>query len=125
MSGTIGPHTDLELVLLLSGHKDIAYFTDDWVPDEEFYPYVKSGRIVKLVKKFENMGHLAVYYFLPGREDLAEELHSVIEKSFIASEECSAEIEARIGKILGYTDEDIEFYLNSRAQKRGERGRVR
>ncbi|MBP5858654.1 hypothetical protein KAJ83_16660 [Marivibrio halodurans] len=117
----IGPHEDRELELMLSGEKPLAYFSEltradfEW-PDEEFEPYVESGRIIKreilhveiILGVDEEIRSL--YFVLPGEEWRIDKAHA--NRIRVCRTAKDKERDAReMGELLGYTPHEIKVFL--------------
>lgn len=122
----IGPHEGRELELMLAGKKPAAMFYDafpsrEFIPDEQFAPYVTSGRIlmkeVFLTSKKLNCVMSYVFYALPNEAWRLEELEKLKSQSFNQKAPDHTEIDRAIGRLLGYSEQAIEFFI-ARQQKR-------
>lgn len=116
----IGPHELRELELMLKGEKPLAMFSDAVpgtieLPEADFEPYVKSGRIVKRVEFLDSTisDHTFrfLYYALPGEEWRISELHRLITAGHLENYRFNGDDERRIGRLLGYSDAQIETFL--------------
>lgn len=123
-TGRIGPHEGIELELMLSGKKLVSFF-QDWVPYDDFKPYLDSGQIVMVQRQEQGWPFAYTYFVVKGHEDLAEDLHVCIVNAYIAVEkeydlESRLAIERKIGEMLGYSEADIEVWLDRiRHNRRG------
>lgn len=121
----IGPHEGRELELMLSGVKPLAYFSEltradfEW-PDEEFEPYVRSGRILKReILHIETIRGVdeeirSLYFALPGEEWRIDKAHANRMRGNEIGKE--TEFDSReMGILLGYTDHEIDVYIAWRA----------
>ena len=111
--GKLGPHEECELELLLSGEKPIALFYD--LLPTEFLEHLEQGTLSMLSKDIETslpspFSIMLIYKNAP-LADL-NELMMCIETLFKETnfEKC-IELERRIGQLLGYSAQDIEFYI--------------
>jgi hypothetical protein len=116
----IGPHEDRELELMLIGEKPLAMFGDALgstyeFPEAKFAPYVADGTIIRreIVYRPEKAGVACrfVYFARPDEEWRIKAMHQINEKLFVRGEPASPEIERQIGRLLGYTEADIEQYI--------------
>ena len=87
----LGPHEGRELELLLSGEKPIAFFYEG-LPDE-FLPYLESGILKSRTKT------------------TTTRLPNIQIENILIYKDVAIELERRTGQLLGYREEDIEFYL--------------
>ncbi|MFL9497862.1 hemin receptor [Acinetobacter baumannii] len=111
--GKLGPHEGQELELLLSGHKSIALFYD--LLPTEFVKHLEQGSLSMLSKDIETSLSLPFSIMLIYKDaSLADlnELMLCIEKSLKETQlEDRLELDRRIGQLLGYSTQDIEFYI--------------
>ncbi|HCJ6432739.1 hemin receptor [Acinetobacter baumannii] len=111
--GKLGPHEGQELELLLSGHKSIALFYD--LLPTEFVKHLEQGSLSMLSKDIETSLSLPFSIMLIYKDaSLADlnELMLCIENSLKATQlEEHLELNRRIGQLLGYSTQDIEFYI--------------
>ena len=110
----LGPHEGRELELLLSGEKPIAFFYEG-IPDE-FLPYLESGILKSRTKttttRIPNIQMENILIYKDVAIEQVDKLISVIELSLNQPKAGFVpELERRIGQLLGYREEDIEFYL--------------
>ena len=112
----VGPHEGREFDLMRAGQKDVAFFTD-WDPpglDEilaEGFCLLKFRALVHEGKPI--FSHIL---FRPGFEQSAIRLKEMVEEEgtgFVP------EREHEIGRILGYTVEEVEAFLAHVTRKRG------
>lgn len=116
----IGPHEGRELELMLSGTKPAAMFYDvfpsrEFIPAEKFLPYVKKGHILakEVTFNIEKFNCITTYMFyaLPSESWRIDQLEK-LQRSFIDGTCTDSNATNReIGKLLGYSDEAIDFYL--------------
>lgn len=124
----IGPHDGRELELMLAGTKPLAMFSDlipsnyEW-PDAAFEPYVSSGALVKqefltnAQDGYHKVRHL--YFALPKEAWRIERAHALSLLNFDiwceeAEESCSL-----LGRLLGYSEKEIEAFINWARERRG------
>lgn len=114
-------HTNFELALMLDGRKPFAMFSDEessWIPKEiraYFRPYVDKGAIIERVEPFvEGKFRLVrILYALPKEEwrfDAYTELMS--------ERHWTDESEYRLGRLLGYTEEQCQWWIRQRREAR-------
>lgn len=117
----IGPHEGRELDLMLKGEKPLTYFSEPMrssyeLPDAEFEPHVKAGRIVKkdFIEDWTIDGRAEqvrfLYYALPNEEwriDAAIKLTMPSQRHVTDYDE----IDRQLGSLLGYTEEEIDVFL--------------
>ncbi|MCQ9124614.1 hemocin immunity protein [Rodentibacter caecimuris] len=109
--GVLGPHEGRELELMLNHQKEIAlFYTDSEVP-EHFFPYLEDKTFqLQTINLKTSLGDFSYYLiYRPEHIEKAEELSSVLLKSY---DKFDPDLERKIGKLLGYSDDDIEFYIN-------------
>lgn len=105
--GMLGPHEGKELDLMRKNLKKVAlFYTDSYVP-EEFSPYLenKTFHLKELI--LDRITYYIIYK--PEYQKEADELSMILLRN---DQEVSLDNERKIGKILGYNDEDIEYYIN-------------
>ncbi|MDC5291720.1 hemin receptor [Acinetobacter baumannii] len=111
--GKLGPHEGQELELLLSGKKSIAYFYE--LLPIEFIKHLEQGSLSMISKDIETFLSLPFSIMLIYKDaSLADlnELMLCIEKSLKETQlEDRLELDRRIGQLLGYSTQDIEFYI--------------
>ena len=117
----IGPHEGKELALMLAGEKPAAMFNDDIPesfepPEIIFAPYVENGQIIKCEAEicYSQQGHRNLrnyFYALPGEEWRIDRLIEIQRSLHEKGEPTTREIEAEIGHLLGYQEQDIQTYL--------------
>jgi hypothetical protein len=123
----IGPHEGLELELLLSGDKPLAMFSDivpsgfEW-PDAAFEPYVASGILVK--KEYLTTlpdGHRVrhLFYAQPAEVWRIEEALALSLKPVAGGAEAD-DCSARLGRLLGYNEEEVQAFLRWTRKNRVE-----
>ncbi|MBL6945709.1 MAG: hypothetical protein ISR47_03630 [Rhodospirillales bacterium] len=117
----VGPHEGRELELMLSGEKPLALFPDivpssyGW-PDPLFEPYVVSGVLLKkeFFTKTADERHTVrhLYFALPHEAWRIDEAHSLSLKHFDAWCSEAEGISAQIGRLLGYSETEIQSFVN-------------
>ncbi|MGR6844086.1 hemin receptor [Acinetobacter baumannii] len=111
--GKLGPHEGQELELLLSGKKSIAYFYE--LLPIEFIKHLEQGSLSMISKDIETSLSLPFSIMLIYKDaSLADlnELMLCIEKSLKETQlEDRLELDRRIGQLLDYSTQDIEFYI--------------
>ncbi len=110
MKGTIGPHEGKEFELMRNGQKNIALFFSDYEFPECFIPYIKSN-IFRLKEVFISSSPkcdlTAQIVYKPEAEEEANLLAELIKiREFIPQNE------KKIGLLLGYSEEDVDFYVS-------------
>ncbi len=116
----VGPHELRELELMLAGTKPAAMFGEaiqfrDILPEDDFAPHVAAGRIIKREYYWDDKesGHsfVEIYYALPGEEwriDALHDLHLIVQNKL---RPWTAEDDRETGRLLGYTDAEVEAFL--------------
>ncbi len=121
----IGPHEGTELAMMLAGEKPLAMFHDSLpdsgdipeyiIPEKAFAPHVASGTIKRISKDVLNCknGQTIRYvcFAVRGQEWRAEFLLWLKEENLSARLKHNPSHDEIIGKLLGYTDEDILYFL--------------
>ncbi|MEK9672632.1 MAG: hypothetical protein VW268_09025 [Rhodospirillaceae bacterium] len=121
----IGPHEGRELELMLSGRKPLAMFNDDWPDDLEspeavFAPCVSDGLFIKVeitvASPSGNGRKLRIYLFaLPGEELKLRRIIEIQRGFFVENVKTTPELEAEIGRLLGYGEKDIQVFVSRMA----------
>ena len=137
-NGKIGPHELREAELMLAGKKEVAYFSFDY-PQEHFqtmkkcledgvFQSIKFGaeeneNLLKLPPAVKNrilslLGdgpYENIVVYVPGAKNKALRLVELMQPPW--SRGYSEAVEREIGQILGYSEDDINFYIeqNKRA----------
>lgn len=111
--GVIGPHEGKELDLMLKGLKNLALFYTDYNIPYGFTPYLESGFFKrKKIRTIDSNGNNFYYYIIYAKKHKrkAKKLSLLLEKST----KCfNSTFEKKIGRLLGYSKEDIEFYIET------------
>ena len=121
-------HTGRELPLMLNGTKPLAMFCeaypgidDPWIfPEDAFQPYVDAGRLIQFdYVEFSNIpmppqfrGLRRLMYALPGEEWRFDAYLALMSR--LATVGWSDESEREEGRLLGYSDWEIEVHMNRR-----------
>jgi hypothetical protein len=123
----IGPHEEIELMLMLRGDKPMAMFTEvcpletGIVPEEEFRPYVESGKFI-MRERYEPAPSVPGY---DGEVQIRRVLYALPEQAWrieamlllcdvYASQGGWDEgLERMTGKLLGYGDKQIEAFIRN------------
>ena len=122
----IGPHEGKELVMMLAGEKSLAMFHDAVpesgniseaiIPEKTFAPYVATGQIKRFAKdipsKKSGKAIRYVCFSITGQEWRAEFLLWLKEEVLSARIDHAPAHDEIIGRLLGYSDEDIQEFLN-------------
>lgn len=111
----LGPHEGKELELMLKNEKELSlFYTDSEIP-EEFIPYLEEGRFflktLKFKKNINGVNFDFKYYIISQHKDSSNvcKLSKVLELNFNNS--FSPDLEREIGILLGYNNDDIEYYI--------------
>lgn len=131
-SDQLGPHNGRELSLMLAGQKRVAFF-DELNPVEAFTPHMLAGKIrcqefpedsqdfYDLIKNRESQKmsfDTAALYYLPGEETRMLELKAtVLELTKRNTRERFFQLHRRIGELLDYPQDAIDFYIERRQQR--------
>ena len=122
-----GPHEDRELELMLAGKKPLALFYDPVpecgvIPEQEFTPHVKSGRVVMSERIFhsseedtlESMPSVRVVFYAPPEEIWRiDQALSLMEKALFQRGRPNDDDDVQLGRLLGYSEEEIRQSLAS------------
>lgn len=117
----VGPHEGRELELMLAGTKPLAMFGDALgsaleIPEAEFGPYVAVGSIVRREEIYRPPGPGVpgrfVYFARAGEEWRIEAMHRINEAMFVRRQPATPEVEREIGRLLGYTEAEVDTYLD-------------
>lgn len=111
--GQLAPHDGKELELMLLECKELSLFFSDMIIPDKFYDYIEAGvfnikRIILQDKTQYQIGLEAIIIFRPIHQYKADRLSQILKESMSKFE---PGIEREIGKLLGYDEEDIEFYI--------------
>ncbi|KGQ46879.1 MULTISPECIES: hypothetical protein [Pasteurellaceae] len=110
--GILGPHEDKELDLMLKNQKQLALFYTDYNIPDEFTPYLEKGvfklKTIKLLDFQDNLFHYYIIYN-PKHTNKARLFKKILKKSHYSS--FNETYERKIGKLLGYKREDVEFFI--------------
>lgn len=111
--GKLSPHALVEFDLMIEGKKELSFFFGDIEKDSSvdrrFFSLSPDCGIIKLDKKSDFPIHI---FYKSGKKDKAIFLFNIIEASLLNKEKILLkEIDTIIGTLLGYSSDDIEFYL--------------
>ena len=123
----LGPHEGRELELMLAGKKPLALFYDTIpecgvIPEREFAPHVHNGKLVMSERIFPSSEGSktestppvrVVFYALPDEAWRMDQAISLMEEVIFQKGRPNDEDDARLGRLLGYTEEDIKQHLAS------------
>lgn len=105
---------------MLGGTKPLAMFGDaigsDYeVPEDDFAPYVAEGRIVRreaiYLPQGAGVAGRFVYFARVSEEWRIDAMHRINERLFAQGIPSNATFEREIGRLLGYTESEIDQYL--------------
>ncbi len=108
----IGPHNMREVELLLAGEKPMAIIHDK-SDKKRLLPAIRTGKLVKM-----NAPRLG---WIVARKDHAQYLQTMydrLNKIKHMEEFDMDEYHRWMGKMLGYSQEDIDFFVNRQQEKR-------
>lgn len=111
--GQLAPHDGKELELMLLERKELSLFFSDMVIPDKFFDYIEAGvfnikRVILQEKTPYQIDLEAAIIFRPNHQSKADRLSEILKESRSKFE---PQIEREIGKLLGYDEEDIEFYI--------------
>jgi hypothetical protein len=116
----IGPHEGRECELMLAGLKPLAMFSDaathcHYFPEAEFAPHVAAGRIIKREETIDipedGLVLRCLYYALPNEVWRITAAHDLKKALLQGLRKPSENDEIAIGRLLGYSDDDIQAFL--------------
>lgn len=122
-----GSHEGRELELMLAGKKPLALFYDTIpecgvIPEQDFSPHVKSGKLIMSERIFhsseegapEGMPSVRVVFYAPPEETkrIGQAL-SLMEKALFQRGRPNDDDDVQLGRLLGYTEEEIGRFLTS------------
>jgi hypothetical protein len=106
--GRLGPHEFKEAELMLAGQKEVAFFYSDY-PEEYLHDikkYIKNGKFESFQMETDN----GLIVWTPGAKEKAVRLAELVrygrKHGYVES------VEREIGQILGYSEVDIDFYID-------------
>jgi len=122
----VGPHEGRELELMLAGKKPLALFYDTIpecgvIPEQDFAPHVKSRKVIMSERIFhaseegvpEATPSVRVVFYAPPEEAWRiDQAIGLMEKALFQRGR-SNDDDVQLGRLLGYTEEDIGQYLVS------------
>ncbi|MBT3305042.1 MAG: hypothetical protein HN377_01015 [Alphaproteobacteria bacterium] len=118
-----GPHEGRELELMLTGEKPLALFYDTIpecgvIPEQAFAPYVKSGKVVSSERIFqspqESVPSVRVVFYARLEEAWRmDDALKIMEKALFQHGRPNDDDDAQLGRLLGYSEEDIRQFLAS------------
>ena len=108
----LSPHNLAELDLMLAGKKNVSYFFMEIPP--EFLIGYKYNREIEFYDFAEDP---CVYiFYLVGHRKSAIRLEQLI-KEPRKTKELNEAVEREIGEILGYSKEEIDFYIETQKKR--------
>ena len=105
---------------MLAGTKPLAMFSDVVgspyeFPETDFAPHVADGTFVRREVIYQPEGpglpSRCVYFALAKEEWRIEAMHRINERLFVRGEATSPDTERQIGRLLGYSEADIEHFI--------------
>ncbi|OOF71177.1 hemocin immunity protein [Rodentibacter caecimuris] len=100
---------------MLKNLKNIALFYTDYNIPDNFTPYLEKGVFkLKKIKLLDDVKNDIFYYYIiynPVYANEARLLKKILKKNFYSS--FNENYERKIGKLLGYKREDVEFYIQN------------
>jgi hypothetical protein len=122
---SIGPHEGKELDLMLAGKKPLALFyaieSETWIlPEEQFDRHVAMGKIVKADFLFKPTSPAVpvvkcLLYALPSEMARVPEAVEILRTVFEELTAPTDDQERALGRLLGYTEDDIALFLSQDA----------
>jgi hypothetical protein len=123
----VGPHEARELEMLLLGSKPMAMFSDEkaWGFDfgeARFDKHVESGELVKVSEIAEpgkdGIALRQVYYARPEAAWRIPVIQALIRQPYPRDADEAAAVEEITGKLLGYSDQEIQAFFHWRERSR-------
>ena len=105
--GKIGPHEGKELELMLSGSKNVSFFSQ-LETYQNFEKALIDGQVIKILEYYNTIPLLI--YTLPNMVNDGIELLQTLKQSLTSP---SKNIDRKIGEILGYSNEDINLFIEN------------
>lgn len=124
----IGPHEGKELDLMLKGQKPFAMFHDiakseytspeGIIPEQLFSIYVTSGQVIRKEKVFHSNKHpneqiKYVCFALPDQSWRIDTFFWILNQFYNGDTFPNHADDIMIGRLLGYSKEDIDDYLTN------------
>lgn len=123
-SPTIGPHEGIELKLMLEGKKNLALFYSDYEIPEEFHKRIEQKALfLNTVKIKTRLNGAFIDFFIISKarnDENVLKLASLIRKS-LSEIEFNPEVERGIGRLLGYRELDIEYFIKRKIERREDK----
>lgn len=133
--GVIGPHEGIELELMLAGKKHLALFSDvipehgmiaeEIIPESAFAPHVASGRLLRFARTFsapQNHKALYVCFTMPDHAWRADMVFWLKDQYTTGAWRDYESDDVIVGRLLGYSEEDIQHFLMHQREHRLKRG---
>jgi len=112
---------------MLAGKKPLALFYDTIpecgvIPEREFAPHVNSGKLVMSERTFRSSEKgkpeatipvRVVFYALPEEAGRIDQGFGLLEEVLFQPGRPNDDDDARLGRLLGYTEEEIKQHLTS------------
>lgn len=112
---------------MLAEKKPLALFYDTIpecgvIPEQEFAPHVNSGKLVMSERTFQSsekgkpeitISVRVVFYALPEEAGRIDQGFSLMEEVLFQPGRPNDDDDARLGRLLGYTEEEIKQHLAS------------
>lgn len=108
----LGPHAGKEYELMLRGEKNISAFLDEVPP--VFLHEMANARRFHYLHAHNPKFHI---FYHTGHQADAARLEKVIEMNGGTGRTYYPRIEREIGRLLGYSDEAVQYYLDRAAQR--------
>lgn len=100
----IGPHEGREYELMMNGKKHVAIFT-------EVVPFLFVSNPQSLpIRWIDHHETNGIIFYMPGYEEDAADLSALMTRAMKLTT-FSPEIERMIGRILGYSEQEIESFV--------------
>lgn len=127
---TIGPHEGTELKRMLAGDKPLAAFGDiipndgsipeEIIPERQFAPYVENGTILRFenVINLPNKKLMYVCFTLSNEEWRAKTYMWLREQISLKALKYDDAHDWVFGRLLGYSDKDIQHFLDNQKKRR-------
>ena len=108
----VGPHEGREFGLLISGKKKFAMLSSPELgrSKEKYQKAVQAGKLI--YEKWFHDGHPHDFFAIPGEEWRIEKAKEIYQIASATGPYLTREQHIELGRLLGYTDEEINAFLD-------------
>lgn len=110
-TGKLGPHSNIELELMLRGEKKVSYFFGDVPPK-----FILTMRQYPQIEYHQSENEYMHIFYLTGYQAQAQALEALLKQSLELKGYTDESIERGIGRLLGYSEADIDLYIAKRIE---------